>query len=770
MDKDNLMKFIETTQIKKKAKIKLLNKINNQYDIFLGIMLSNFDIKRKVKSLDIEGVGAGTISKIDEYFESFQILEKENISKKIDILVGRIEKEIEQKEIENINADRQIVKLETFLKHKNKYIFQLLQNDVEIINIFFDGIYKIYSNDIEVLSIITMLYNHNITLLVNLYDLIIKPKPVNKWNDEPKLNINKLDEIALNLGYDMTSPNRINAHVINATMFAMGRVNSVYVNRKDIVTATDESVNFGNKYDYVEKDHIVNAIDYMIDHEKLTKYRYKEDYYTLTKYYDMEIDIIKKLDIINSCEKETISNYQEFKRFELREENMELSDEQMQIVKSVSKNRINILTGYPGTGKTQCVLQIIKMLKENTNMIYILGPTGISVVNIKKRVDTDTDIKIKELDEYKKGPSTIHSFIYFLKKKKERQFHENNFDTSLVGDSNNYGEVHIIIDECSMITIELFHQLLYNIDQRFSLNKVTLILVGDDQQLPPIGIGQLFRYLIHSQKYPHTSLKQIRRQDEGSFIRELSKKIIESNIDKIDHKIRRFIKDDEHWKKKSYIESILFGKRDDRYDRYFYKNMKIDELVERVKGNYINPDTTMILCSTNNTKDLINDRIQTMYKNTTTKLFNKFYMNDRVMQIKNNYQLPRYGIQPIPTTKDNESGVFNGEIGTIIDTEYVDNILVNIIVDYGNKKIKYNKKECRELDLAYACTAHKSQGLEAKRVIYIIENLYHISKNLVYTAVTRAQKELFVFNHGAPYNFENILKSKDLGYSLIYHN
>lgn len=374
-----------------------------------------------------------------------------------------------------------------------------------------------------------------------------------------------------------------------------------------------------------------------------------------------------------------------------------LADGQKAAIKMAMDNKISILTGGPGTGKTQTVNTILKCIKSfNPGVkISLMAPTG-------KAANRMSELTGEEA-------TTIHRAIKlngFLKDN-ETQIIESDF---------------IIIDECSMIDSYLFEQLLMNVKL-----ETKILFVGDVDQLPSVGAGNVLKSMIESNKIPVTKLTEIFRQSLLSKIITNSHKLINGNLsNQLDLKVKG---SDFLFKEESESNNIL-----DVVEKTYewIKNTKkcsIEDIciLAPIKDSVI---------GTHNLNRVIQNRINpSKNKNKEYKLddVDVLRVNDRVMQTVNNYTL----------------GVMNGEVGIIVDiSEYNNSGLKAVYVEYKDKDepICYINANIKELTLAYASSIHKMQGSEVPYVINIIHDSQRnmLSRNLIYTAWTRAKKNLYV--------------------------
>lgn len=411
-------------------------------------------------------------------------------------------------------------------------------------------------------------------------------------------------------------------------------------------------------------------------------------------------------------QKDLVKKEREINRI-LKELELDLSDEQYEAVLNSLASEVSIITGGPGTGKTTIINVIVKYYELNKKRVTLVAPTGRAANRMSEAT--------------KKEASTIHRLLEVqpVSIENESQQFARNEDNPLETDV-------IIIDEMSMVDILLFNSFLKAVELG-----TKLILVGDEKQLPSVGPGNVLKDLINSKKIKTCFLTQVFRQAE------------ESNIIRNAHLIRNS------------KMPILNGNDKD----FFFINTNSDIVAEKTIIDLINKRLPKYLnCASRDIQILspmkkgtlgtinLNEKLQkilnpndTLFKNEgEVKYGNKiFKTGDKVMQIKNNYEIEWRKISYLGVTGEKGTGVFNGDIGRIIS---IDNLRDEIKVKFDDgKEVIYETNMLDELELAYAITIHKSQGSEYKAVIIptLSIPLLLANRNLLYTGITRA-KELIV--------------------------
>lgn len=444
--------------------------------------------------------------------------------------------------------------------------------------------------------------------------------------------------------------------------------------------------------------HIDEALKRLKDEEKIVIERDAQggEIIYLTSYHVIENQIVRHLKKLIEEPRNPIALDTEIKSFIEGYESthgLKLAERQKESVFMALENGMSILTGGPGTGKTQTINTIIQCIKtiKPTAMIHLCAPTG----KASKRMTELTGMEAM----------TIHRTIGL------NSFEEENVTKMIEGD-------FVIIDESSMIDAFVFYKLLEAIDEN-----VRILFVGDYEQLPSVGPGLILRDLINSGKIPTTTLDQIFRQAQ------------ESQIVMNSHKIIKGIKTTEK-------DGLSFDVK--KGDFYFVR--RVDKLhaqqgiidsVESFITNHGYKLQDIQILSPMRKGDLgvwqLNRLMQQKYN--PASAFKKEMKLDEI-------SLLREGDKVIQTSNNYDLGVFNGEIG------YVESIGLNrdgeriVEVKFDDKDITYDALSVEELELAYVMTIHKSQGSEFPIVIMPIHSSQDImlNKNLIYTAWTRAKK------------------------------
>lgn len=556
---------------------------------------------------------------------------------------------------------------------------------------------------------------------------VVKQNPYQIAEDIQGVGFKTADAIAARAGIGVQSDFRIRAALIYSLNQAVG-LGHIYLPKELLLRWTKQLLEKGNS-DYVQDVKNLSIAEDMIeaqlmnlhvDGKVIIKTLEKQTIVYEQHSYHRELDTARRLletkSTLDISEQELDDAIVRIEK----QEKLQLDVLQKEAVKQAARQGILVITGGPGTGKTTTINAIIKYFELENLELLLAAPTGRAA----KRMTEATGYKAQ----------TIHRMLEL---------------TGGVAEDGDYSGIHfernemnpleadvIIIDEMSMVDMMLMHALMKAI-----MPGTHLILVGDENQLPSVGAGNVLKDIIKSQCVPVVSLTHIFRQEEGSAIVENAHKINKGLPIQMDNKSRDFF----YLPRKSVPDvtnevGTLLTKKLPKYvgcepsDIQVLTPMRNGELgvsrLNEILQNILNPKSPR-----KKEKELNNGTV--------------FREGDKVMQIKNNYKMEWTVYGGKGRFKVEEGvGVFNGDMGIIKEIDsYNEEILVLFDDD---KEVRYPYNLLDELELSYAITIHKSQGSEYPAVVLPLFSGPRVlmNRNLLYTAVTRAKQCVVIVGNG----------------------
>lgn len=520
---------------------------------------------------------------------------------------------------------------------------------------------------------------------------MIKNNPYILCEYDIDLEFKKAEGIAKDLRISACSPKRIRAGIVDILM--------QNVNVGHTCLPLDRLQPVACKHLEISEQDFYNTYNEALE-EEIYEYRKNErEFVYLSDYYFAESYIAGRLSVLEAFSQKNIDDYDNLIEIEEEENNIKYEKLQREAISASLSKGLVVLTGGPGTGKTTTLNAIISLHQKQGNIVMIAAPTGRAA----KRVSDLTGYDAK----------TIHRLLEVEFDKSGKLKFKHNENNPLNCDV-------LVIDEMSMVDVLLFESVL-----RALKLSCKIIMVGDSDQLPPVGAGNILKDLIGSQQLTVIKLKEIFRQAQESCIVTNAHKIVNGINPDLKQKQSDFF-----FFQRLENESVL--------------EMVIDLCKKRLPKAYgYSPlDDIQILCPSRKGPlgvVEVNKAIQNALnpkkaqKREVRSFIYTFREGDKVMQTRNNYD--------ITWRKDGEdgAGIFNGDIGKILS---INKQKLEVMIDFDGRITSYDLDLLEQLELAYAITVHKSQGSEFEAVIMPIlggfEKLYY--RNLLYTAVTRAKR------------------------------
>ena len=532
---------------------------------------------------------------------------------------------------------------------------------------------------------------------------VLQENPYRLAEDISGVGFRIADEIASRIGIHTDSDYRIRSGMLYTLLQASGE-GHIYLPKEELFSRASGLL--GVDSSYMEK----HLMDMVVDRKLILKETENGAVVYPTRYYYLELNSARMLCELNIlCPEDEEMMAKRINRIE-KETGTRLDEMQKQAVAAAASHGLFILTGGPGTGKTTTINAIIRYFEEEGAELRLAAPTGRAA----KRMTEATGYEAQ----------TIHRLLELNGMPEEEQegravHFDRNSENPLEADV-------IIIDEMSMVDIALMHSLLLAVTAG-----TRLILVGDENQLPSVGPGNVLRDIIRSGCFPVVELKKIFRQASESDIVVNAHKINRGEQVTINNKSRDF----------------FFLKR---YDADIIIRVVI-ALIQEKLPRYVDAKPYEIQVLTPMRKGLLgverlNQILQRYLNPPDEKKKEKeigqrlFREGDKVMQVKNNYQLEWEILGRYKIPVDKGVGVFNGDTGIMTEiNEFAETATVEF---EDGRQAEYSFKQLEELELAYAVTIHKSQGSEYPAVILPILSgpRMLMNRNLLYTAVTRARK------------------------------
>ncbi len=563
-------------------------------------------------------------------------------------------------------------------------------------------------------------YGMTVNMAIKIYEVyqnktieFLKENPYRLVEDIDGIGFATADKIARSLGISKDSEFRIRAGMIYSLTEASEKNGHTYLPKEELFKSVS------NLLEIEENESFKKVLEDLIFDKFVTNtFIFPHDAVMLSKFYFWEKSIAEKLALLCcSLVNTELDVDDEIKHFE-EVNNIQFHKDQKKAIINAINSGVSIITGGPGTGKTTIVKCIISLLKNMKKRIALMAPTGRAAKKLSEATQRDA--------------KTIHRALQVDFKSKKFVYNEQNPLPYNV----------VIVDEVSMVDDNLMCSLLKAIAR-----DTKIIFVGDKDQLPSVGAGNVLEDMIKSEVISVNELTQIYRQSEKSLIISNAHKINNGEMPDIDNKSQDFFfesKVELEDIKKSIVEMVT--KRIPKFLNI--ESIKIQVLAPLKAG----------VCGVENLNKELQKEINpyNRFKNELVVGNNVFREGDKIMQTTNNYEIEWK--RQVGLYTENGAGVFNGDIGYIHSIN-VQTGETTIWFEDGRESV-YPRSELSQLSLSYAITIHKSQGSEFDVVIIpsIAGPSLILNRNLIYTAVTRAKKMVVIV--GEQKNLKRMIANK----------
>ena len=498
----------------------------------------------------------------------------------------------------------------------------------------------------------------------------VKENPYCLAKDITGIGFKMADTIASSLGYGKNDIRRLKSGILY-TLEQLSNEGHCFMESKKLTVEARELLE-------AHEQPVAEALDYLVMEEDVIG---DDDNIYLPRYYYAEVSVANKIKRLLKGPNDLWGKKLDIKAIS-RSTKIEYDSIQEDAIKEALKSKVMVLTGGPGTGKTTTTMGIITALETFKKRILLAAPTGRAAKRMSEATGKEAKT-IHRLLEYRPGSGFGRNDEYPLS-----------------------GDV-LVVDEASMIDISLMNALLKAVPAR-----MRLILVGDIDQLPSVGAGNVLRDIIDSGTVPVVRLTRIFRQALTSRIVTNAHRINRGEFPDVTNGKDSdffFIKDENQVHVAEEIVNIVSNRIPKAYG---YGIGDIQVLAPKINGDVGITNLNILLQKALNPKG----------ESISSGPYN-YRAGDKVMQTKNNY----------------DKNVFNGDVGVI---EKLDTDEMKMAVRYDDRLVHYEKDDLDEITLSYACTIHKSQGSEYPVVVMPLMTSHYImlQRNLIYTGVTRAKK------------------------------
>ncbi len=571
-----------------------------------------------------------------------------------------------------------------------------------------------YREHKEVQNTIMFLQSYNIStnMALKIYNVyrekttdIVKNNPYKLIEDIDGIGFTTADRIAKNIGIPEDSEFRVRAGLIHVLKLSCEKNGNTYLPKNMLYGEASKAL--GLEYEEHQELFDKTFDTLCLDKTCVTLWLENTEIVMLSRYYYYENSIAQKLTWLKNCSKsEDVDIDDEIENFQQRNK-IHLHEEQIKAIKGAIGNGVYVITGGPGTGKTTIIKCILEILENMQKKVSLVAPTG----RASKRMSDSTGREAK----------TIHRLLEVNVIKTSESYFIHNETNPLKTDA-------VIVDEVSMVDAALMCNLLKALPR-----DCKLILVGDKDQLPSVGAGNVLADILASNTIPYCMLTKIFRQGEKSLIITNAHLINDGKMPLIDNTSMDFFFESKN--EPETIKDTIVNLVTNRLPKFLKVEPKEIQVLAPMKAG---------VCGIENLNRTLQEKINPPSPTKPQIEVGQtiFRLGDKVMQITNNYDL--VWKKQSKFAMEEGQGVFNGDIGyiTLIDPNSGE---VNVEFEDGRNCL-YTRPDLSDLSLSYAITIHKSQGSEFDTVIIpaIAGPSIILTRNLIYTAVTRAKKMVVI--------------------------
>ncbi|WFQ90153.1 AAA family ATPase [Mycoplasma feriruminatoris] len=507
--------------------------------------------------------------------------------------------------------------------------------------------------------------------------------------------INEIDKIFLhfnnNKTNDLTRLAYYSLYVCNEILFNTGNsyTDQYYLLKKlsNLIKINDQNL-------------LLEGLEFAFNNNLLVKNN--SNIYTYESYYDELIIsdvLVKNYLITDDFDDDLISSFINQIQINISKD-FKYDDNQVLALKNFIKNKISIITGGPGTGKTTIIKAIVRLFEKvyHSTNYAICTPTGRAAARIRESF-------------LECNATTIHKLLGYEKDNKFSINANNPLDYDL-----------LIVDECSMIDTRLFSQFLSSISKAKKI-----VLIGDVDQLTSVSYGNAFFDIISSKIISTTNLKKIHRQNNNNII-DLAYMIKNNTFDlnkfNDSNNVEFFFNKD---------KQACLDKLKTIYQQSIDQNLNI-QIISPVYADILGIENLNNFIQYNFNQNILDQN------NVYDRLRFRYAINDKVMYLKN----------------DSELNLSNGDIGYIKQINKINNQFQSAIINFNNIELEFDAQQFDDISLSYCCSVHKTQGSEYDKVVLVLQNTLFssfLNKKLLYTAITRAKKQLVIIGDYDLFNF-----------------